>query len=212
MILKSTDTLGKGQKRRWKLTRYFVPSKTRWFFEGHPELRGQFWFKERKLIYNTVKTYKPMHCFEIGTWKGGGSTLFAAQALYENRKGKLYTIEVNKAFYDEAINNYQTYLGYLLPHVEFYLGDYREIFNEILHSIGRVDMLFLDGPENAQETLNQYELFLPYMKKGCVLLVHDWFTEKSRLVKPLIQNANDWEIRKVLMPPHSPGFALAIRK
>ena len=212
MLLKSTDSLGEGARRRWKIIRLLIPHKIRWFFEGHPRLQGQLWFKERKLIYDTIRTYRPSRCFEIGTWKGGGSTLFTAQALYENKQGKLHTIEINKDFYDEVRNKYQTYLEHLTPYIEFYLGDYKKIFNEILHSIGRVDMLFLDGPENAQETLNQYELFLPYMKKGCVLMVHDWFTEKSRLVKPLIQNANDWEIRKVLMPPHSPGFALAIKK
>jgi hypothetical protein len=86
-----------------------------------------------------------------------------------------------------------------------------KIFFEILQLTGRVDFLFLAGPEDAKGTLDQYEFFLPYMKKDCVLMVHDWFTEKTRLVKPLVQNSGDWEIKKVLKPPHSPGFILAIR-
>jgi predicted O-methyltransferase YrrM len=212
MLLKSTDSLGKGAKRRWKIIRLFMPPKIRWFFEGHPQVKGQLWFKERKLIYDTIKTYKPSHCFEIGTWKGGGSTLFIAQALYENKQGKLHTIEINKDFYDDVKNNYQTYLEHLTPYIEFYLGDYRETFSEVLNTIDGLDFLFLDGPENAQETLDQYEFFLPYMKKGFVLMAHDWFTEKSKLVKPLIQNGDEWKIEVILTAPHSPGFALAIRK
>ena len=212
MFLKSTESLGKGAKRRWKIIRLFMPSKFRWFFEGHLQLEGQLWFKERKLIYDTIRAYKPSHCFEIGTWKGGGSTLFIAQALYENKQGKLHTIEINKDFYEEARKNYQIYLEHLTPYVEFYLGDYRKIFSEVLGTIERIDFLFIDGPDHAQETLSQYEFFLPYMKKGSVLMVHDWFADKSRLVKPLIQNVDDWEINAVLKPPQSPGFAFAIRK
>jgi predicted O-methyltransferase YrrM len=211
MLLKSTEGLGKGAKRRWKIIRLFIPSKTRWFFEGHPQLEGQLWFKERKLIYDTIREYKPSHCFEIGTWKGGGSTLFIAQALYENKQGKLHTIEINKNFYDAVRNNYQTYLEHLTPYIEFYLGDYRDKFSEVLNAIGKLDFLFLDGPENAQETLGQYEFFAPYMQKGCVVMVHDWLTEKSRIVKPLIQGVDDWTIKTVLTPPQSPGFALAIK-
>lgn len=211
MLLKSADTLGNGQKRRWKLIRPFIPHKIKWFFEGQPELRGQLWYKERKLIYDTVRRYRPYHCFEIGTWKGGGSTLYISQALHENGQGKLYTMEIDKVFYNEAKNNYQTHLEHLMPYTEFFLGDYKKIFFEILQLTGRVNFLFLDGPEDAKGTLDQYEFFLPYMKKDCVLMVHDWFTEKTRLVKPLVQNSGDWEIKKVLKPPHSPGFILAIR-
>lgn len=212
MFLKSTESLGKGAKRRWKTIRLFMPSKICWFFEGHPKLEGQLWFKERKLIYDTIRKYKPLNCFEIGTWQGGGSTLFIAQALYENKQGKLHTIEINKVFYEEARKNYQVYLEHLTPYVEFYFGDYKEIFSKVLGTIDRIDFLFLDGPEHAQETLSQYEFFLPYMKKESVLMVHDWFADKSRLVKPLIQNVEDWKINAVLKPPQSPGFAFAIRK
>ena len=212
MFLKSTGSLGNGAKRRWKIIRLFMPSKFRWFFEGHPQLEGQLWFKERKLIFDTIRKYKPSHCFEIGTWKGGGSSLFITQALYENKQGKLYTIEINKDFYEEARQNYQVYLEHLLSYIEFYLGDYNKIFSEVLCTIEKIDFLFLDGPEHAQQTLNQYEFFLPYIKKGSLLMVHDWFADKSRLVKPLIQNIDDWEINAVLKPPQSPGFAFAIRK
>lgn len=211
MFIKSTESLGKGAKRRWKVIRHFIPSKTRWFFEGHPQLKGQLWSKERKLIYDTIKTYKPSNCFEIGTWKGGGSTLFIAQALFENAKGILHTIEINKDFHDEVKDKYQTYLKHLMPHIEFYLGDYREKFSEVINSIDGIDFLFLDGPEDARETLNQYEFFSPYMKKGFVLMAHDWFTEKTKLVKPLIENKDEWKIEMILKQPYSPGFALAIK-
>ncbi len=212
IILRSTDSFGKRKKFLWKLIRPFIPFLIRWFLEGHPKLRGQLWYEERKLIYTIVRTYKPQYCFEIGTWKGGGSTYFISQALYENGSGIIHTVETNKEFYDETRNNYQIYLQNLTPFVEFHLGDYKEIYSKILSSIGRVDFLFLDGPEDAQETLNQYNFFFPYMRSGSTILVHDYFTEKARLVKSLVQNGDNWEIKKILTPPYSIGLAFALRK
>lgn len=212
IILKSTDNFGEKRKFLWKLIRPFIPPKIRWFLEGHSKLSGQLWFEERKLIYNIVRTLKPQYCFEIGTWKGGGSTYFIGQALYENGSGILHTVETNRGFYDEARNNYQIYLQYMTQYVEFHLGDYKEIYSQLLSSIGRLDLLFLDGLEDAQETLNQYNFFFPYIRSGSIIFVHDWFTEKARLVKFLIQNADDWEIKKILTPPYSIGLAFALRK
>ncbi len=173
IILRSTDNFGKKKKFLWKVIRPFVPSRIRWFLEGHPKLREQLWFEDRKLIYNTVQTHKAQYCFEIGTWEGGGSTLFIGQALYQNGQGILHTVEINRGFYDEVRNNYQIYLQHVTPYVEFHLGDYKKIYSQLLSSTGRADLLFFDGPEDGQETLNQYKLFAPYMKIGSILLVHD---------------------------------------
>jgi len=212
MILKSTSDFGKRRRLLWQLIRPFVPPKTRWFFEGYPKLKGQLWFEDRKLLYYTVRTYKPKRCFEIGTWRGGGSTLFISQALYENGAGKLHTIEVDESYYKEARQNYQIHLPDLMPYIEFYLGDYKKVYTEILHSVGKVDLLFLDGPEDALETLEQFDFFLPHMRTGSLLIAHDWFTEKCRLLKPLIEGSEDWELRRVLSPPKSLGCALALKR
>ncbi len=91
------------------------------------------------------------------------------------------------------------------------MGDYIQTYSKVLLSVGRVDLLLLDGPEDARETLNQYEFFLPYLKKGALLFVHDWFTEKARLVKPLVEGSGDWEVKKILGFPRSLGFALAVK-
>jgi predicted O-methyltransferase YrrM len=210
--LKTTGDFGRRRQLLWRAVRRFVPRKTRWFIEGHPKLHGQLWFEDRKLLYDTVRAYRPVYCFEIGTWKGGGSTLFILQALYENGKGKLYTIEVEQTFYEEATSNYRTYLPHLLPYVEFYLGEYRTTYPKVLSLIGTADLLLLDGAEDAQQTLDQYQLFLPYLGKGSMVLVHDWHTEKAESVRPLLLNGDEWEIIKILDPPRSLGFALTMRK
>jgi predicted O-methyltransferase YrrM len=194
------------------LIRPLVPRVWRWYFEGHPDIRGQLWAAERRLLYETIRTFRPLHCFEIGTWRGGGSTLFAAQGLYENGRGILHTIESDKDPFLEAKAKYDLHLRHLLPHIEFYLGDYREAFPKVLSSVGTVDCLILDGAEDAQESREQYQFFFPHMNRGSCLLVHDWFTEKARLVRAIVQTTGEWEVRKVMGPPLSVGLGLAIRR
>ena len=210
--MRSSDNLTPRRKQIWNLVRLFVPRKARWFYEGHPQLRGQLWYAERKLLYETVRAYHPLNCFEIGTWRGGGSTLFISQALKENGLGMLHTVEINKEFYDDAVRNYSEFLPDLTRHVSFHLGDYKSVYRPILESCKSVDFLTLDGAEDGQQTLDQYNFFLPYMKPGTILLVHDWFTEKTQLVKPILENDSEWNIRKVLVPPVSVGLIVATRR
>ena len=193
------------------MARVFVARKTRWFVEGHPKLDGQLWLADRKLLYETVHALQPTNCFEIGTWKGGGSTLFIAQGLQDNGRGVLHTIEVDPAMAAEARRNYEAHLPHVLPHVDFHVGDYRQEYAASIAAAGSVDLLFLDGAEDAHETLAQYEFFLPHMRGGSALLVHDWLTDKARLIRERLENSSEWRIENVLLPPRSVGCALAVR-
>ena len=210
--MKSTDILTERRKSLWNVVRYFVPPRQRWYYEGHPKLRGQLWYDERKLLYETIRKYAPTNCFEIGTWRGGGSTLFISQALRDNGKGMLHTVEIDDIFFREALENYNRFLPQLVPHVTFHLGDYKQVYAEVLRKLGRIDFLILDGAEDAQQTLDQYNFFLPYISSGSVLMYHDWFSEKTRLLKPLIEHTTEWETQRTLTQPNSLGFILAIRK
>ncbi len=212
MFEQPIESYGPKRKVLYNIVKPFKSKQKRWFMEGHKMLSGQLFVQERILLYEGVKTYQPENCFEVGTWKGGGSTLFISQALSENKKGRLFTIDINEKYFLEAKHSYSKYLKHLLPFVDFNLGDYREIYTSILEATKKIDFLFLDGPEDANATLEQYNFFAPYFQKGTVVFVHDWFTEKARLVKEILQNENEWEIKKILAPPHSVGFAFAIKK
>lgn len=211
MAFKSTSALAPWRKTAWRLARPFVPRRARFFYEGHPALDGQLWYAERRLLYDTVRRARPATCFEIGTWKGGGSTLFIAQALHDNGAGVLHTIEVDPAFAREARENYRLHLPHLAAHLRFHVGDYREQYTAILRGLPRVDLLMLDGAEDAAETLGQFTFFEPHLQGGSVLLVHDWFTEKARLVRATIEDAPEWRVERLLVPPQSVGLAVAGR-
>src|SRR5947207_2106454 len=83
----SYSTLSANEVAVWRVLRCFVPSRRRWLFEGHAAIPGQLWSADRELLYQTVRWAKPLRSFEVGTWRGGGSTLFIAQALYANGMG-----------------------------------------------------------------------------------------------------------------------------
>ncbi len=135
MIIRSFDAASPSRKRLWIKVRRFVPRRFRWFYEGCIHIEGQLWYEERKLLYRTLREYKPENVFEVGTWLGVGSTYFIAQALFLNGRGKLYTIESDIDLYRSAVQSYHKYLAFLEPYVEFNLGDARDVYRGFISPI-----------------------------------------------------------------------------
>lgn len=181
-------------------------------------MQGQLYKADRALLYDTIKQAKPNVVFEVGTWHGGGSTKSISQALCENKKGKLYTIEMMKNFYDSAIKSYNNEATDLVPFIEFIHGESLMMFPSILKDLALknktnqiVDVLFLDGCGTKsvgghKTALAEVKLFEKYMKPGGFLMMHDWCDVKAELVKPYIKDSKKWKIVKELGPPDSVGF------
>lgn len=203
----SYSALSPRQRLLWRLVRRFVPPQRRFFFEGHIQVPGQLWYADRELIYQTSRVHRPQIVFEVGTWQGGGSTLFIAQALCDNGSGKLYTVELDPIQHARAVESYRRFLPHLLPFVSFYQGSSSEVYPPVLKQVGRVDAVFLDG-FGAEQSLAEFRLFEPYLREGAILMAHDWFDEKMRLLRPTLEADPTWEIQRVLTPPDSVGFAL----
>jgi len=179
--------------------------KEQFFFEGCLDIPGQMYRADRRGLYDAIIKYEPRHCFEIGTGSGGGSTFFLASAFAELGQGKVYTLEIDKS--NTALRNYQMFLSNLLPFVEFVTGDSPSLFLPFIDD--SVDCVFLDGAEDRQQTLDQYEFFKPYFRPGSILMAHDWNTAKMELLKPVLENSPDWEIEVELGQPESVGFVVA---
>lgn len=184
--------------------------KQRFFFEGALLIPGQMYAAERKGLYDTILKYKPDHCFEIGTYTGGGSTYFITSAFKKLGKGKLYTLESYPYLFKIARRKYKFYLPRLAPYVKFILGDTTKSFDKYIGS--NVQCLFLDGDEDSRQTIDQYYEFLPYFKSGAILMIHDWNTEKTVAIKPILLNDPNWEKIMELGQPISVGFVVFKRK
>lgn len=137
-------------------------------------LEGQMNPEERNVIKQTVIDKKPDVVFEIGTWKGGGSTLAIASALATNKKGMLHTCETEKPFYDQAIASFNEYFPDYLPFVTFYNESSDILMEKLIKDSKIPDIIMQDGISARQsedsKNLSRLELFL---KDGAILIYHD---------------------------------------
>lgn len=194
----------------WRAVRRFAPRRQRFFFEGCIQVPGQLWYPERELLYETVRRHRPEVVFEVGTWLGGGSTLFIAQALHDNGRGTLHTIELDRATHAVAVAGYRSHLPHLLPHVTFHIGSSTTVYPPILAGMSRIDCVLLDGIE-PNVTLSEFDMFEPLLAPGAVLMAHDWADVKMSLVRPRLEASAHWVLEQLIEPPTSPGFAVLRR-
>lgn len=190
--------------------RPFWDKERRFFFEGSLFLLGQMYAAERKVLYEIILEKKPRHCFEVGTYTGGGSTYFFAKAFEKLGVGEVITMEIDPYYYNKAKNYFSKKIPNVGAHVDFILGGEAKEFDEVIKKYGGVDCVFLDGAEDGGQTLAQYNYFVPHFHKGSILIVHDWNTEKTRMLKPvLIQDAR-WKLVKEINPPVSVGLVIFV--
>jgi predicted O-methyltransferase YrrM len=208
-LLENISVLSSFEKISYLLfIRLFQSKEDRIFFEGCLFLPGQMYKAERKALYDAIRDQKPDYCFEIGTYTGGGSTFFISKALKDNNKGKLFTIENYQPLYQKAVKRYKKFIKENYPFIDFILSSTPEVFTKYLNEENKSHMIFLDGAEDGQQTLEQYNFFKPYFKKGTILALHDWNTEKTVKVKPVILSDSHWKKVVELGKPVSVGFVV----
>lgn len=192
----------------WIWYRRNLSPEERFFFEGERGLAGQMYIADRRGLYETIREFKPKHCLEIGTWEGGGSTLFISSALAHNGAGTLHTTEADPWTHSKAKNYYQRYLPTLNKHVDFILSSSVESFLPALAATNGLEACFLDGAEDSQETLAQYRFLEPHFHPGTILMAHDWNTDKMAALKPVLLSKPHWKLIKQIDPPDSVGFVV----
>jgi cephalosporin hydroxylase len=168
---------------------------------------GQMNPSERQLLFNLITNAKPDVVCEVGTCRGGGSTYFIARALANNEKGMLYTCETNKEFYDFARNLFATDPDFkgLEEYVEFNLGSSYDVFTKrkaigfdnVLESIGSIDVCLLDGGADRLSIVYDFAMFRPYIPVGKYLVVHDWEEkdyDKCKVLREVLNEDKDWKM------------------
>lgn len=178
-------------------------------------MEGQLLEYERAFLFWTLIAVKPMNVIEIGTWKGGGSTYQIASALKMNGSGHLYTCELNKEFYDQAIASYRN--NPLRIHINFYNMASSDFLKEICESV-IPNFVFFDGAEDAQLNLDDFKYLDQFLHPGAMFMSHDWdlderidggVSQKNQLLRPYLESNNSWKIIKVITKPNSVGMVLA---
>ncbi len=208
MVIRSLNAASSREQRLWKLIRPFVPKRLGWFYEGCPDVPGQMWYAERKVLYETIRRCVPQTVCESGTWRGGGSTYFIAEALRANGSGVLHTTEANPEFFEAALQSYETRLHALRPFVNFHFGESASVYPPLLQTLDRVDAVLLDGAEDGPQTWEEFQVFEPHLGPGSIVMAHDWNTEKMAVLRPYLEASPAWSLLQVVPPPQSVGFAV----
>lgn len=144
---------------------------------------GQLWLADRRWIWNTVRELQPALAAETGTWMGGGSTFFIASAMHANGTGLLHSVESNVTMYGHAVRSYRERWPHLRPHVTLHLGDSVDVYCRVLAG-ATLDFVFLDGSDEAM--LPEFNLLSPMVRRGGVLMCHDWHNGKAEQLKPVL--------------------------
>ncbi|MCB0162678.1 MAG: class I SAM-dependent methyltransferase [Anaerolineae bacterium] len=139
------------------------------------------------LMYALVRILKPEIVVETGGTPGKTSAFFL-QAMEQNGRGQLYTIDFPPAAFlspaELDISKTHHYLptgkgsGWIVPddlkhRQKLIVGKSIDHLPELLESLSEVDIFLHDGGHEYENMMWEYELVWPYLKSGSLLLSDD---------------------------------------
>ncbi|MFH1739638.1 MAG: class I SAM-dependent methyltransferase [bacterium] len=159
---------------------------------------GQLYDEERVALYQHILASMPQNVFEIGTWRGGGSTYFISSALAVNDYGHLWTFEINPGHYGRAVELYTTgELKHLRRFISFNLGDSLVLIPPIAKNAQPMDFVLIDGGPDHEEAsaiqqMNELEMVRPFLVKDSVVAIHDWGLGKTSKTEPHLLDSDEF--------------------
>jgi predicted O-methyltransferase YrrM len=117
-----------------------------------------------------VRELAPETCLELGTGLGVSAS-YQAAALELNGVGRLVTLEGSRAWGSVAEQGL-TDLG-LAGRGKVRLGAIDEILPEVAAGIAPIDYAFLDADHAADATRRHFDLILPHLSPGAIVLLDD---------------------------------------
>ena len=135
-----------------------------------------------EMLYLIVKLLAPDIVVETGVAAGESST-FILQALEDNKKGRLYSIDLPSS--GPALADGSTYSqpkgkqnGWIVPDMlrhrwHLTLGDSRSELPPLLKELGQIDCFLHDSLHTRDHMLWEYQTAWPFIKEGGVLLSDD---------------------------------------
>jgi predicted O-methyltransferase YrrM len=128
--------------------------------------------KELSTLYLTVRLHEPDYIIETGVSSGASST-YILQALYDNGKGRLCSIDLPPDNLPEGKMS-----GWLVPlHLRdrwsLHVGDSRELLEPLLESIGQIDCFLHDSLHTYDHMMWEFQTVWNYLRHGGLFLSHD---------------------------------------
>ncbi|MBP1630259.1 MAG: hypothetical protein H6Q15_1152 [Bacteroidetes bacterium] len=125
-----------------------------------------FW---AKVLFKIIREFKPQTAIELGTCLGISSA-YQSSAMILNNSGRLITMEGSPELVKIADSHIK---GLGISNVEIIEGRFQDNLERILEENKPIDYVFIDGHHDENATIDYYNLFIPYLKDGAVLVFDD---------------------------------------
>jgi predicted O-methyltransferase YrrM len=121
------------------------------------------------LLFKLIRVIQPELAIELGTCIGI-SAAYQSVAQQLNGKGRLITIEGSGTIAGLAKKNIESLH---LDNVDIFCGTFKDVLPGIFAKTPLVDYVFVDGHHDEQATIAYFELLLPHLSPGAILVFDD---------------------------------------
>ena len=148
-------------------------------------------------LYVLVRALKPDIFVETGV-SGGESSTFILQAMEDNKKGKLYSVDFPQAIVEKGLTTISpegTSSGWLIPdnlkhRWDLTLGKSEDVLPPLLKKLDKIDIFFHDSLHTYDHMLFEYNTCWDYLKDNGILISDDIAVMNGKGHSPFIDFAN----------------------
>ncbi len=119
-----------------------------------------------RVLFHIVRYYQPSVVVELGTSLGIGTSYMAA-AYPEAR---IHTLEGSPAVASLASSHFQSLA---LSNIQQHVGNFDQLLLPLLHQLGTIDLLFIDGNHSYEPTKRYFEQALAHIHPHSILIFDD---------------------------------------
>jgi predicted O-methyltransferase YrrM len=147
---------------------------------------------EKAILKQAVEAFASPRILEIGTYKGGGSTLAFLESIKSKGNGSLIGVEASAEVFSEMKANIESVDPDYFRFFEAIEGFSQQVIPEILTKVSAFDIVFLDGGNNPREQIEEFELIKDAIPVGGYLFSHDANLRKGRWFVPYLLELDNW--------------------
>ena len=148
-------------------------------------------------LYMLVRALKPDIFVETGV-SGGESSTFMLQAMEDNKKGKLFSIDFPQAIVEKGLTTISPEgksSGWLIPENlkhrwHLTLGKSEDVLPPLLKKLGKIDIFFHDSLHTYEHMLFEYNTCWGYLKENGILISDDIVVMNGKGHSPFVDFAN----------------------